>query len=93
MADNKLMYKDKPLSRLGNTIYYGDFSEKYIIIIDILEEKEADGKTVPSKLAIKLNQNCGQLSFKPVKKAERNSLYVALDLAEYWLKDALEMDP
>ncbi len=93
MADSKLMYKDKPLSRLGNTLYYGDFSEKYIIIIDILEEKEEDGKTVPSKLSIKLNQNCGQLNFKPVRKAERTSLYVALDLAEYWLKEALEMDP
>ena len=69
------------------------FSEKYIIIINILEEKEEDGKTVPSKLSIKLNQNCGQLNFKPVRKAERTSLYVALDLAEYWLKEALEMDP
>ena len=48
---------------------------------------------VPSKLSIKLNQNFGNLKFKPIKKAERDSLYVALDLAEYWLKEALEMDP
>ena len=47
----------------------------------------------PEKLSIKLNQNFGNLKFKPIKKAERDSLYVALDLAEYWLKEAMEMDP
>lgn len=93
MAENILMYKEKPLSRCGNMIYYGDFSDKYIAIIEVLSEKEEGGKTIPEKLSIKLNQNFGGLKFKPIKKAERESLYVALDLAEYWLKEALEMDP
>ena len=93
MSDKMLMYKDKPLSRCGNMIYYGDFSDKYISIIEVLSENEENGKMVPSKLSIKLNQNCGNLKFKPIKKAERDSLYIALDLAEYWLKEALEMDP
>ena len=74
-------------------IYYGSMSDKYISIIEILETKETDGGKVPSKLSIKLNKNYGELKFKPIKKAERESLYVAIDLAEYWLKDALEMDP
>ena len=93
MAENQLVYKDKPLVRCGNMIYYGSMSDKYISIIEILETKEADGRTVPSKLSVKLNKNYGELKFKPIKKAERESLYVAIDLAEYWLKDALEMDP
>ena len=93
MAENQLVYKDKPLVRCGNMIYYGSMSDKYISIIEILETKEEDGRTVPSKLSIKLNKNYGELKFKPIKKAERESLYVAIDLAEYWLKDALEMDP
>lgn len=93
MEVNKVMYKDKPMSRCGNMIYYGDFSEKYISIIEVLSEKEEDGKKVPAKLSVKLNQNFGNLKFKPIKKAERESLYVAIDLAEYWLKEALEMDP
>ena len=59
----------------------------------VRKEKEENGKKVPEKLSIKLNQNCGNLKFKPIKKAARDSLYVALDLAEYWLKEALEMDP
>lgn len=91
--EKKLIYKDKPLVRCGNLIYYGNLSEKYVSIIEILETKEENGVKIPSKLSIKLNKNYGELKFKPVKKAERESLYVAIDLAEYWLKDALEMDP
>ena len=93
LENNKLIYKDKPMTRCGNMIYYGDFSEKYISIIEVLSEKEENGTKVPEKLSIKLNQNFGNFKFKPIKKAERESLYVAIDLAEYWLKEALEMDP
>lgn len=91
--EKKLIYKDKPLVRCGNLIYYGNLSEKYVSIIEILDTKEENGVKIPSKLSIKLNKNYGELKFKPVKKAERESLYIAIDLAEYWLKDALEMDP
>ena len=91
--EKKLIYKDKPLVRCGNLIYYGNLSEKYVSIIEILDTKEENGIKIPSKLSVKLNKNYGELKFKPVKKAERESLYVAIDLAEYWLKDALEMDP
>ena len=93
MAEKQLVYKDKPLVRCGNMIYYGSMSDKYISIIEILESKEENGQSVPTKLSVKLNKNYGELKFKPIKKAERESLYVALDLAEYWLKEALEMDP
>ena len=93
MAENMLVYKDKPITRCGNMIYYGSFTDKYISIIEILAEKEEKGVSIPTKLSIKLNKNYGELKFKPIKKAERESLYVAIDLAEYWLKDALEMDP
>lgn len=92
MDEQLLEYKGKKLTKCGNKIYYGDFSDKYIAIVEILSEKESDGKKVPDKLSIKLNQNLGDFKFKLIKKAERESLYVAIDLAEYWLKEALEMD-
>ena len=88
-----LVYKDKKLVRTGNTIYYGDFNDKYVSVIEILSSEDVNGLEVATKLSIKLNRNLGNLKLKPVKKAERESLYVALDLAEYWLKEALEMDP
>ena len=93
MSENMLIYKDMPIVRCGNMIYYGSFTDKYISIIEIQSEKDNNGVLIPTKLSIKLNKNFGELKFKPIKKAERDSLYVALDLAEYWLKDAMEMDP
>ena len=38
-----LMYKDKPLVRKGNTIYYGNMSDKYVIMFQILSTKDMDG--------------------------------------------------
>ena len=38
-----LTYKDKPLVKKGNTVYFGDMSEKYVIRFDILtSHKEGD---------------------------------------------------
>ena len=39
-TDNKepqfLMYKDKPLVRCKNTIYYGDMNDPYVIMLQIM---------------------------------------------------------
>ena len=34
-AESVFTYKGKPMVRRGDTIYYGDLSEKYIIIFKI----------------------------------------------------------
>ena len=91
--DNYLYYKEKPLIRGGDMIYYGNLTDKYISVIQILDSKEEKGLHISTRLSIKLNQNKGDLKFKPIKKAERDSIYTAIDLAEYWLNEALEMDP
>ena len=43
MAEKKefLTYKGKPLVRQGNTIYYGDMADDYVIMMQILAKKEA----------------------------------------------------
>ena len=50
-----LMYKDKPLVREGNTICYGDKTEKCILILEIMKYKEVDGHKVPDSILIQVN--------------------------------------
>lgn len=67
--DNYLYYKEKPLIRVGDMIYYGNLTDKYISVIQILDSKEEKGLHISTRLSIKLNQNKGDLKFKPIKKS------------------------
>ena len=86
-----LTYKEKPLIRCGDRVYYGNLEDKYILVLDILESKEVSGIKVATKVKIQLMDNTGELGKGQVyRKAERDDLYKALDIGEWWLKDALQ---
>ena len=83
-------YRGKPVYRLGNTIYYGDFSEKYIAKFDILETKTVGDFETATNVRINIIENSGELGTGTVlRKSERPNLYSALDTGEWWLKMAL----
>lgn len=86
-----LTYKGKPLIRCGSRIYYGNLEDKYILVLDIVEAKEVNGVKVSSKVKIQLMDNTGEFGKGQVyRKAERDDLYKAIDIGEWWLKDALQ---
>ena len=92
MADNKyLMYKGKPLVRMNNTIYYGDFKDEYVIMLDIKEYAKKGDIEIPSKVSIQLEKTDFTLRSKDriIKKAEKNNLYEAIDISSVWLERAL----
>ena len=37
--DEGLVYKNHPLRRVGNLIYYGSMADKYIIMMQVLDTK------------------------------------------------------
>ncbi len=86
-----LEYKGYPLMRTNNIIYYGSMSDKYIIMMQILESKKVDDLEVATKVIVQLEHTDPNLKAKDriVKKSEKNGLYDALDIAEIWLKRAL----
>ncbi len=86
-----LSYKGHPLRRKGNLIYYGTMAEKYIIMLQILSTKKADGLEMADKVALQLQLTDPDLKSRDrvVKKSEKNSLYAAMDVACVWLDRAL----
>ncbi len=88
-AKERLTYKDKPLMRSGNKIYYGNLTDRYIILFTINSTKQVDDLAVSDKVTIELMTNSGKEKEKVYKKAVRGGLFEALDIAEFWLNDAL----
>lgn len=93
-AKDMLIYKGKPLLRVEDKLYYGDFSENFITVFTILEKAKIKDLDVASKVNIELLEKRGNdiKSARIVKKAERNSLFEALDIGCFWLEDILEME-
>ena len=89
-AESVFTYKGKPMVRRGDTIYYGDLSEKYIIIFTVKSKKMVGDVEVADSVGIDLFMNNGFGKEKVIKKANRESLFEAIDLAEFWLQDAIE---
>lgn len=86
MAEKTLNFKGKPLIRRENKIYYGNFNEDFMIEMTVNDTKEVLGHEVAGDILIELKDNkAGTV----VKKAERNGFYKAMDIAEFWLLDAL----
>lgn len=84
-----LKYKEKPLVRRGNMIYYGDPSEKYIILFIVNATKNIEGLEISTNVTIQLLENSpGRDGI--IKQAERDGMYTAMDIAEYWLQDAIQ---
>lgn len=84
-------YKDKPVIRKGNEIYYGNLEDKYILALKILETKQEYGMEIASKIKMELQDNTGELGKgKVYRQSERSDLYHAFDIGGFWLEDALD---
>lgn len=86
-----LEYKGHPLRRKDNLIYYGKMSEKYIIMLQVLESKSLDDLELATKIAVQLQYTDPDLKSRDrvVKKSEKASFYEAMDVAAVWLERAL----
>ena len=83
------MYKGKPLLRRGNLLYYGNPEDKYIIMMTVLESTKIIDLDVSTSVVVQLQTNDIPGKEKVLKKAERDGLFSALDVGEFWLEEAL----
>ena len=88
---DKLMYKGRPLMRRDNLIYYGSMADKYIIMMQVLDNKEVGDLRVSTRVSLQLQLTDPDLKSKDrvVRKSEKDGLYAALDVASIWLERAL----
>ena len=86
-----LMYRGRPLMRRDNLIYYGSMADKYIIMMQVLDNKQIDDLQVSTRVSLQLQLTDPDLKSKDrvVKKSEKDGLYTALDVASIWLERAL----
>lgn len=89
--DGFLLYKNKPLVRNGNTIYYGSMAEKYVVMLTIQSTKNLGDMEIADKVLVQLMYTDTDLRTRDrvVKKSEKNGLYNAMDLGAVWLERAL----
>ncbi|MGN0595579.1 MAG: hypothetical protein ACI4I6_10500 [Hominimerdicola sp.] len=81
-------YKGLPLVRKGNQLYFGNMYDEYVVLIEILSSEKVGDLDVANK--VRIRKMATDITLPPneqiVKKAEKTSLYEALDIACAWLK-------
>ena len=88
---NGLVYKNHPLRRIDNLIYYGSMADKYIVLLQILDTKKEQDMDVATRVSVQLHLTDPYLKSRDrvVKKSEKDSLYAAMDVGCIWLERAL----
>ena len=86
-----LVYKDRPLRRVGNMIYYGSMADPYIILLQVKETKKEKDLEIATKVSVELQRTGADLRSRDrvVKRSEKDGLYSAMDVSAIWLERAL----
>ena len=83
-----LTYKNKPLVKKGNTVYFGDMSEKFVIRFDILTSHKEGDLEVADKIKVNLIKNDSEKLDNVTKSTEKNGFNEAMYFASTWLDRA-----
>ena len=91
MAEKVLTYKGYPLVRSGNIAYYGNITDKYIVMLQILSTEKKNDLDVSGKIAVQLQLTdpAAPARERIAKSTETVGFYEAMDLASIWLDRAL----
>lgn len=83
-----LEYQGRPLVREGNTICYGDLSEKCYLILEIMSYKKVENAEVPGKILIQVIDSKNPNNI--LKQGQKDGLYDAFGIGIVWLERALQ---
>lgn len=83
-------FNGKPFIRRGNILYYGDPKDKYMVKFTVNSSVKAGNMDVADSVTVQLVTNTFSGKDRVIKQAQRDGLYRAFDVGEYWLNEALE---
>lgn len=89
--DAFLTYKGRPLVRNGNTIYYGNMSDKCVLLLQITNTKTVKDLEVADRVVVQLVSTDPDIRPRDriLKKSEKRGLYNAMDIGTVWLEREL----
>ena len=79
-----LEYKGKPLVREGNTIYYGNMDDDYVLLFVIMTTKKFMDHETPDMIIVQLLST--KEDMKIVKQDVMHGFYDAFDKGVIWLE-------
>ena len=87
-----LTYKSKPLVRKGNTLYYGNMSDPFVLMLSVADSHEVHGVQIADKVTVQLLNTDPNVNPRDaiVKKTEKKGLWAAMDIGVIWLERAIK---
>ncbi len=78
--------------RKDNVLYYGNMSDKYVIMMTVKSGKKIDDLELSDKITVQLMYTDDEIRSRDrvVKKSEKQGLYNAMDIGSVWLERALK---
>ena len=87
MSEQFMTYKGRPLVRSKKILYYRDMRDAYVVMLQINNTATAADTEIAGHITLQMmstDPNAAPTEMV-VKRAEREGLYAALDLAATWL--------
>ena len=87
-----LTYKGRPLVRSGNVIFYGNLTDRCVVMMQVLATAKDGDEDIATKISLQLQTNDPEVkpADRVIRTAEKNSMAEAMEIATIWLDRADE---
>lgn len=81
------MYRGKVLVRSGNTVYYGNPTDPFVAMLQVITNHDFEGVKISDKVSVQIISTDESLKMteRVIKRTEKQGIYNALTIASIWL--------